>query len=227
MLGKEIVEPDKLLQKFRSSVNEYCDKTGVRRIPVTYGKVENDRSGGEFNVYRPKITLNPKLPHRLIKYSHHERSWKILELLGHELKHYDQYLELKKSGISPRPELFDEKKAKSAGLKHANESIGKYASEQINPILPEIASGMVAGIGLGAGFKTSEVIWNKLFKKKNPTEPHPIYAPSTKKFSGMIFKLYEVIPDRRRAKIRQLGLKREGWSTRLFEVYNGWAIYRR
>ena len=73
------------------------------------------------------------------------------------------------------------------------------------------------GLGLGRG--------QKLVLKRNPREP--LLAPSTKTFSGRIFKLYNVYEVRWTATSVQLELKRLGYRTRLFMVSDGWAVYYR
>ena len=104
MLSTESLTPYKLERLIRNAVDNYCAKNNLQKIPVKYGEVKKE-SGLEFNIHKPSITLSPYLATRLRKHPPYARVWYMLEAVGHELKHYDQYLELKRKGILMKKEL--------------------------------------------------------------------------------------------------------------------------
>ena len=276
MLSGKFVSRAELLTWIKKEVAIYCNRNQLPILPVRYGTVPVTAKA-IFAYPPPMIEVWQEYSKWLSPYLPYHRVWHVHHSLFHELWHYRQCLFALSQRKRITLDVFNENDAYTQGDTKADEILSNMSIDEINPILPEIGSAMIAGVGLGLGFKGVELLTKQLRKKnppylikksvnkwvvidtatghtigifnskyladkwvceggpeylarkwkKNPTEPHPIYATPTKKFSGMMYKLYKVFEYRNVATREQLLLKRDGYKTRIFMVADGWAIYYR
>src|SRR3990167_3309316 len=145
MISDLVIKPNRLFNFIYDGIVAYCHRYGLKQVPVSYG-TKYDESDLEFNIFEPTIRIAPDYSIRLKRFYPKEKVWHILEGIGHELKHYEQYNELKRKGIQPiSREQFPETVAKNAGVNYANENINKYTKEELNPISNPIESYITKG----------------------------------------------------------------------------------
>jgi len=166
MIGNKSIMSSELLRIFRDAMQNYLVISGLPSIPVEYGSVTG--KGGLAFIYKPvpKILLHRNLSIYLRNHTDYGRVWYLLQAIGHEGKHYKQYLRQKNLGISFTEMIFPEKEAYIEGQLFADTNIGRYSKQDINPILSNIASSAITGVGLGLGFKGVDFITGKFRRKK-------------------------------------------------------------
>jgi len=227
MLSKKFISKTELLRWIEKEVTEYCSSNHLPILSVKYGSVPAG-SKATFAYPPPRIQIWVRYSEWLSQFGPQNRVWNAQRALFHELWHYRQFLDAVRRGKRITIDVFSEDDAYVHGNIQADRIVSNLSQNEINPILETIGSAAIMGIGLGAGFKFTDVVWNKFSKrKKNPREPYPILAPSTKKFSGKMYGLDNVYQYRQDATRAQLLLKRMGYRTRIFMVSGGWAIYYR
>jgi len=132
MISDKSQIPDELSRLIKIEVDMYCDKNKISHIPVKYGQVTKGK-GANFDIRSPSLILSPTLSKQLKRHLPLQRVWYMLHLLGHEMKHYDQYIRLKKTGKPIRKEDFSEEEAYLAGYQFADDTIKRYTQDEINP----------------------------------------------------------------------------------------------
>jgi len=215
MLATKATDPTETLDFARRAVRHYCYIYKLSLIPVRYGEVP-EKAKAAFHYPPPTILLWGGISIWLGQYPPRERAWALLSCIGHELAHYKQYISIKRRKV---PILLREleNEASLTGRQYADDTIAAYTPEEINPILPEIASAAITGVGLGIGFKAVDLITKRLGISKNPL--------LAKQFSGKVFYLWGVFRYREYAQDEALRLRRLGYKVRIYDVPEGWAIY--
>ena len=135
MLSEHSQDRKTLLHLIKDAFWKACDRRGMPRITIRYGIMKRSGSGLEFNPNVPELCLSEKLSLRLHKHPDRERVWYMLEAVGHEFRHYEQYIRAKRSGINRvTKDMLPEEEARLVGHQHADDNIGKYTKEEINPV---------------------------------------------------------------------------------------------
>ena len=164
MLSEKLVSKSELLVWIKRKVANYCDKNGLPVLPVKYGAVPPSAKAVFANL-PVRMQVWEEYSEWLSSHSPSNRVWHVNHALYHELWHYRQYLFAKEHGKRITLSIFSESDAYSHGDVSADEVLSRMSTEEINPILPLIGENIIAGLGLGIGFKAVE----NLFKpKRNP-----------------------------------------------------------
>ncbi len=170
MLSSKFVDRIELLSWIKKEVASYCIRNSLPILPVRYGSVPPN-SKAIFANLPSRIQVWEGYSKWLSSYSPYHRDWHVHHTIFHELWHYRQYLFALKEGKRITLDIFNENDAYIQGDTKADEILSNMSTEEVNPILPVIGEGIVAGLGLGVGFKVVDHFYNK-HVTKNPAKPH-------------------------------------------------------
>jgi len=156
-----------LLQFCRTEIRNYCRTYRLPPIAVASddGSMPSDALAS-FDFVRVRILVSPRLLEYIKPHTNTNRVWAIISAIRHELKHYEQYLFLKKSNRPITKGALDQNDATVIGRLSADSAIKRLSSEQINPILETIGSAAITGLGIAAGFKGFDVAYKGLIKNR-------------------------------------------------------------
>lgn len=167
MIGEKALSIKELLRMSERAIDRYCYRRNIPSIPASLAPSGflGEKDFAVFHIPTISIMLSPTAPKFLSRHTYYNRTWWLNYYIYHELTHYEQFLKLRKTKNHITRDQFDEWEAIREGQLYADRTMKTYSEEVINPILPEIGSGIVAGVGLGVGFKLIDHFYSKHVKK--------------------------------------------------------------
>ena len=166
MITHKISKFSGLLQEMNRIANAFCTRNKLPKISVIpdNGTIEPEARAA-YNWRKHKIMVSSRLLTYLQEHPNRIKVWGLYSAIRHELRHYEQYLFLHTKYKRVTRDIFDEEDAILTGRLFADRNISNLTPSQINPILESFGSSVVAGLGLGVGFKGIDLLATKLRKK--------------------------------------------------------------
>ena len=125
-----------LVNLVKRYVDGYCYRNYLPRIPIVVddGSMEPDAKAA-FNYMRVKIMVSRRLLQYMAEHTNYTKVWILLTAIRHELRHYEQYIFLRKNKLPVDKQALDDYDAKLVSRSWADDRVGKMTPKQVNPDL--------------------------------------------------------------------------------------------
>ena len=135
MIAHKVSSFSGLLKLVSTITDEYCR---LHRLPILSvipddGSMEPE-SKAAFNYKRVKLMVSPRLINYIKSHTNYNKVWAIYSSIRHELRHYEQYIHLRRTRQIITKNKFDENEATIIGRTWADDRTSSHTLEEINPI---------------------------------------------------------------------------------------------